>query len=159
MPVHSRRKGHSRERAIRKRWIECGWPDSKRGDQSRAGHEESDVCVAGRDIDLPWLSDGAGNYEPAPVAVPPFRCEVKDQKKLPGVGVLSAYRQAEKAATAGEIPMAIFHVARDDDYAFIRFGDLLRLASCGTSDGRARGASDQDVHTGEQEEVTNAASE
>lgn len=126
--VHSRNKGHRRERAIRHRFIAAGWPDAKRGDQSRAGHEESDVCVGDRVIEI-WGNEGGFCF----IDVPGFRCEVKDQKKLPGVGVLNSYRQAVKAAKAGEVPLAVFHVARDDDYVFMRFGDFIQLASCGTA--------------------------
>src|SRR5688572_31551802 len=100
--VDSRRKGHTRERKIRHRFIAAGWPDAKRGDQSRAGHEESDVCVGPRTVDV-----GDGPYN-APVDVPGFRCEVKDQKSLPGIRVLAAYDQAKRTCTPEQIPVAIF---------------------------------------------------
>ncbi len=150
--VHSRRKGHTRERKIRHRFIAAGWPDAKRGDQSRAGHEESDVCVGARTVVPPT------SIIPCGVDIPPFRCEVKDQKRLPGVGVLASFRQAQKAAKHDEIPMAIFHVSRDDDYVFMRLGDFFYIASCGTADGRGGDAEQRDGEPGERvgEDSSNA---
>lgn len=125
--VHSRNKGHARERAIRHRFIAAGWPDAKRGDQSRAGHEESDVCVGARQIPVyKWPV-------PQSVLVPGFRIEVKDQLSLPGKRVLAAYAQAVKAARQDEIPLAVFHVHRGPDLVLLDFGHLLQLASCGTA--------------------------
>lgn len=129
--VHSRNKGHTRERKIRHRWIAAGWPDAKRGDQSRAGHEESDVVVGERTVWIPSeviAERGVGH------TIPGFRCEVKDQKSLPGKRVMAAYDQATRAATADQIPVAIFHVARRGDYALLDLGHLMQLASCGTAD-------------------------
>lgn len=79
------------------------------------------------------------------VRVPGFRCEVKDQRTLPGKRALAAFAQAEKTCANGEIPVAIFHVARDDDYAMLRLGHLLELASCGMAgDHGAGGATDHE---------------
>ena len=135
--VHSRRKGHTRERAIRHRFIAAGWPDAKRGDQSRAGHEESDVCVGARAVDV---IDAYGDH--FVVNVPAFRCEVKDQLSLPGKRVLAAYAQAVKAARQDEIPLAVFHVHRGPDLVLLDLGHFLQLASCGTANDTGGSAGD-----------------
>lgn len=141
--VHSRRKGHTRERKIRHRFIAAGWPDAKRGDQSRAGHEESDVCVGDRRVLI------SGREDDAWVWIPGFRIEVKDNKSLPGKRVLAAYDQAKRTCSPEQIPVAVFHVGRGGDYAFLDLAHLLQLASCGTADGRG-GDSEQCVSdTGE----------
>lgn len=141
--VHSRRKGHSRERQIRHRFISAGWPDAKRGDQSRAGHEESDVCVGLREI----LITGHGND--GWLQIPGFRCEVKDQLSLPGKRVMAAYDQAVKTCDEDQIPVAIFHVSRRGDYALLDLTHLLQLASCGTADGRGGDAEQLPADAGE----------
>lgn len=130
--VHSRNKGHNRERAIRHRFIAAGWPDARRGDQSRAGHEESDVCVGARTVPI-WRVDGDWARVSATIRVPGFRIEVKNQLSLPGKRVLAAYAQAVKAARQDEIPLAVFHVHRGPDLVLLDFGHLLQLASCGTA--------------------------
>lgn len=134
--VHSRRKGHNRERAIRHRFIAAGWPDAKRGDQSRAGHEESDVVVGGRRLPVVGWLDGES------IHVPAFRCEVKDQLSLPGKRVMAAYDQAQRAAVADQVPVAIFHVRRRGDFVLLELGHFLQLASCGTANDTAGSTGD-----------------
>lgn len=118
--VHSRNKGHNYERD-RRRDLEAAGFCAARGDQSRAGHNEPDIKT-----------------EPATVLVacnavrlPSLRVECKNQKRLPGVRVLAAFRQAESCAGPGEVPVVVFHIRGGGDLALLHWEDLINLSTCG----------------------------
>ena len=102
MGSHSRSKGHRYERHIARKYRNAGWPDIRRGLQSRGGHEAADV-------------EGL-----------PFHVECKHYAK--GGLAFRAWRQAKEGCAPGKMP--IVHIHEDNGLHLVVFdaNDWIKLA-------------------------------